>query len=233
MGLDMVEIVLAVEDEFGVHLPDDWGNIRTVGDLDRTICCQLETQRRIDTSACPSFEPFFATRDAILSLTTADPRAIRPSSMLATLFVANQRRAIWLELQSLAHLNLPPLRLPPSVSITLKCTVAAFFLTAAVLSASMVGPSGVLLSAFCAVILLVITFAVSRPFAIVFPKDCQSVGDIVGHASPSVYPRRRTKAFPDSAEIYPKLVNIVSDRLDVPVEDIAIDSRFIEDLKCD
>lgn len=232
MGLDIVELALAVEDEFEVHLEDDWNGIRTVGDLHAVICAQLDSQRQMNHSACPSIPPFFAARDALVSLTWADPRAIRPSSSLSAIISYSHRREIWAQLQTLAQIRLPPLTLPASLVATLKAILVPSLLVTAIGGVVMFGPSGLLVSIYTTIACLVIGYYVTRPFALAFPKSCQTEADIVRHARAPIYPGQRSKPIDNKDKVWDKLLAIVSDQLDAPVEDITPHARFIEDLKC-
>ncbi len=233
MGLDIVELVLAVEDEFEVHFDDDWSGIRTVGDLHRVICAQLDSQRQCKHSVCPSIAPFFATRDALVSLTSSDPRDVRPSSSLSAIIACSERREIWAKFQSLACIRLPALTLPASLAATLKVIVGLILLVTTICGVAMYGASGILLPVCTAIACLTVGYSASRPFAVAFPASCETVADIVRYARPPVYPVQRSRQIISTAEVWDKLVSIVSDQLDVPVKEITPDARFIEDLKCD
>jgi len=100
MGLDIVELVLAVEEDFEIRLVSDWSDIHTVGDLHMVICNQLDQQKLQPTGACLTIAPFFATRDSLLAMLPVTRHEVRPSSLLTELISGRQRRKVWPDLQA-------------------------------------------------------------------------------------------------------------------------------------
>jgi len=108
MGLDAVEIVMRVEEEFAIDLPDDeLGAIGTVGDLYRQVLSKLEV--------APSFRPalcFYRLRRAVIQCLGKDRKTIRPATKLAHLLPRPTRIAAWKSLSEVSGLGFPRLRHP-------------------------------------------------------------------------------------------------------------------------
>lgn len=55
MGLDIVELVIAVEDAFQIHIPDgEAGTVETVGDLYALVLSKLDTRGAQQTADDPA-----------------------------------------------------------------------------------------------------------------------------------------------------------------------------------
>jgi len=235
VGLDLVNLVLAVEDEFDVYVGDDWNDIRTVDDLLLAICSQIADQKQLQASGtCPSLKPFFKTRDAIYSLTPSPRRSVRPRSLLQTLIPRSGRRTVWEQLQSRTSIDLPPLVLPGHVSSAVQTIICVLLLTIIFFLIAAIGSAGLVLAFCISIILVPLAYFSTRPFAAAFPENCQTVRDLVRHARPPIYPTQRSSPIIDQPnDVWKKLVAIVSDQLDVPVSEVTPHARFVEDLKCD
>jgi len=235
VGLDTVELVLAVEDAFDVHLEDDFFNIQTVGDLHQVICSHHDDYRRLQAAGkCPSTKPFLATRDALLSLSAIPSRVIRPNALLKDLIARRQRRTTWEALQSQTMIQLPPLVLPELLAAAIWSALGIMWLAGTYYSAGMYGAPSIAMGIFIGTLLIPSTHFVTRPFAVAFPDSCRTVRDVVRHARPPAYPFGSPSAVSrTSDDIWDALVAIVSEQLDVPISEIHPHSRFVEDLKCD
>ena len=83
MGLDTVELVMEIEDEFGFSLPDaDAELIQTAGQLHAYVCQRLRPAR---PGACPSARAFYRLRRVFLVHGPATRTAVRPSARVASL----------------------------------------------------------------------------------------------------------------------------------------------------
>lgn len=232
MGLDIVELVMAVEEEFQVQLYDDFGEIRTVGDLHECIFEATRVGAEKRQRGCPSLPPFFATRDALIAAAGIPKRDVRPSRKLSDLISRSRRREVWDQLVQQTGIRLPRLELSNGVFIGVLCAVLITDVGALLFLVANFGELAVPLGAIIGCVVTILAFWACRPFAVTIPRGCQTVGDIVRRTRPPQYAFQRTKKVGDSEQIWSKLVDIVSEQLDVPIGDITRDSRFIEDLRC-
>jgi acyl carrier protein len=82
MGLDTVELVMEIEDEFGFKMPDaDAEVIQTCGQLCAYVLGRIGPPP--EPCACPRGRCFYQLRRALMSQIPITKNAIRPSSRLA------------------------------------------------------------------------------------------------------------------------------------------------------
>src|SRR5687767_10577499 len=108
MGMDGVEIVMAVEDAFAIELSDkEVEKCETPGDLVRLVLSKLNLQ---ESEACQSQRAFFILRRATMKLLALPRTDIRPDARLTDLRTNQQWREAWLKLKSLTgSKSWPPL----------------------------------------------------------------------------------------------------------------------------
>ncbi len=106
MGLDSVELVLRIEEEFSIELPDpEIRDIRTVGELYRLVLSKVES-----TPSCLSSKAFYRVRRALVECLSLPRRAIRPSTSLDSLLPRSQLAKEWQRVADHSGLALPPLK---------------------------------------------------------------------------------------------------------------------------
>ena len=107
MGLDAVELMLEVEEEFGLCLEEDAiVGFRTLGNLHDYLLERCEGRRRTD---CPTRSAFYRLRQAIGQVLGISPRSLKPSTPLLPLLGTWGRRKTWRRLERHLALDLPPL----------------------------------------------------------------------------------------------------------------------------
>jgi acyl carrier protein len=96
MGLDGVELVMAVEEAFKIAIPDaDAAQCVTVGRLVDLVDARL---RHDATDPCPSQHGFYVVRKELTRLLRLNRAAIKPGTRLADLILREHRRTIWPDL---------------------------------------------------------------------------------------------------------------------------------------
>jgi hypothetical protein len=129
--MDTVPVIAAVEQCFGVTLPDEQAWPTTVGELYLNV---LGRARRRARGACPTSQAFYRLRRTLTAEFAADRQRVRPATRLCDLFPAAARGAAWPRLA--AALGLPdlpelPRRRAPSaraLRIALASVTAAWWL---------------------------------------------------------------------------------------------------------
>ena len=120
MGLDIMELLMAVEDHFGVTIPDERAErILTVGDLYRYL---LGRKGQRVPALCPTGQAFYRLRRTLTQEFGVDRSRVRPAARLRDLFPKASRPAAWPRLAaSLGLANLPdpdpPRRRGPSLKV--------------------------------------------------------------------------------------------------------------------
>ena len=110
MGLEFVELLMAVEDEFGIHVPEErWQEVETVRELYDYITDTLISSR---PGVCPSMFVFYRMRRALAESLSMDRRSITPDTQFSELLPIRLRRLDWERMRDGLGLSIPDLALP-------------------------------------------------------------------------------------------------------------------------
>ena len=138
MGLDSVELVLAVEEKFGISISDEEAcAIRTVGELHRCVVSKLAMS---DKSTCLTQKAFHLLRRNVISQFDIPRGNFRPDTLLESVIPRTGRREQWFLLQSnVGATRWPALGLSKPASITMLIAVLGvpalvFWYSAAILN---------------------------------------------------------------------------------------------------
>ncbi len=85
MGLDAVEFVMEIEEEFGISVADDEDEVvffRTLGTVHDYLLEKCEGRKRSD---CPTRSAFYRLRHAMSVVLGVEPRSLRPTMPLLPL----------------------------------------------------------------------------------------------------------------------------------------------------
>ncbi|GAA3789995.1 hypothetical protein GCM10022271_22890 [Corallibacter vietnamensis] len=106
MGLDSVELVMSIEDKFGIRIENSEAeNIYTVQDFADIVFSRI---LKNPTDKCLSQIVFYKIRKALRSLTSAE-KEIRPNMMISELFSQSELKEKWSQLRTEVGLELPDL----------------------------------------------------------------------------------------------------------------------------
>jgi acyl carrier protein len=245
MGLDSVELVMRIEEEFSIDLPDDEiSGVRTVGDLYEVVLSKLKT-----SPDCLSSKAFYRIRKALVEVLEVPRRSIRPAGRLEPLFPLEQRKRLWKEFSDVIELTIPRLQYP-------KVWKGRFIQISMILSTVIVISTGIALHIFlglsierlmaghfywaCAVIFWIFLATTSdlvlrrRMTFLRTEIPVVAVGDLtrmVLALNPSVFSSEAQDERPLSKDqIWIKLVQIFCDQLQLDPDEIVPDATIIEDL---
>ncbi len=110
MGLDFVEIVMEVEETFGMTFrSDEFGSIKTVGDFVSLIRSRIAAA---DTVACPSLSQFLRLRSLVREVAGKPELRIRPSHRLQSTLSNDEIRGLWQSMHERLGIYPDTLRLP-------------------------------------------------------------------------------------------------------------------------
>ncbi|MCA9117823.1 MAG: hypothetical protein KDA79_22285 [Planctomycetaceae bacterium] len=234
--MDAVEIVMEVEDRFGIEIPeDDYAEFRTVGEMHSYVLCRLPMTAKVAPASltpCPSFAPFFALRRTLAGMAGTELR-VRPQTELGQLLPPAGRRQLWDRIRQKFGSVVPELKRPGV--ITTLATVAG----SAVVLIFMLGAGS--FAGACVALMLagmfigVMLHGATQPLAVCFPKDCRTVGDVVRLVRPELRPGRPPESWSQQnpEDVWNELVEIVSEQVNIPAAEIRPESRFVEDLLVD
>jgi acyl carrier protein len=122
MGLDAVELVMAVEEKFGISITDEEATkTRTVGDLKRLVRAKLDVA---DAAGCLTQRAFHLIRKNAIAEFGVRRTNLRPDTSLETFLPQSTRRESWQQFQvALGVAQLPQLVRPHPVNVTIAVLV--------------------------------------------------------------------------------------------------------------
>lgn len=227
MGLDGLELILRVEDAFGINIPNEEASrIVTIGDMYQSILPKL---RGNYSAQCLTARAFYRLRQALIGEGVATRSAVRPQTPLDQAVPPRTRRRLWPVLTRRLELKLPALRRPSWLTLGILVAVGlwmALGLPAVERWAAL--PSlwvyGIGVAALC------LAFMATRPFATT-PRGCTTVGDLARTMARDNFAAiSRDLATVNEKEVWESLVGIISDDLGVRQTDLKAETRFVQDL---
>jgi len=230
MGLDLVELVMACEERYGIIVPDeDAGQFSTVGDLHEFILGAL--QKTSPPDQCLTSAAFYKFRRAAMEALGLPRRTIRPDSSVSDLVPWRERRRFWIYLREIVGLPVPRLE-RPSVLVLL-----SFSLYALIVFGLFATKAGTTLLVTSALVIPLVIVVITEPFARDLPSGVFTVRDLI---KSSVPPDELIAAGnPDSAKswdrerLWDDLKQLVVSQLGVKPEQVVPTARFYHDLLCD
>ncbi len=225
MGLDGVELVMELEEEFGITITDDEATgLDRVG---KVVDCIYAKIRHRGRDGCISARTFYHFRRALMHLAGAARRDVRPEGDLDSLVPVQMRRDAWGGLRA-SGLKLPALRRPKGLVAALVLLVLAFSgfaaLTVGVAFGGQIAACAALL---CCAAAAYLADRLSSPWATHIPDTCTTVGDAVLCSS------RAPSAHLSRGEASYKVRQIVSEQLGVPFSSVTEEADFVRDLHLD
>ncbi len=209
MGLDAVEIVMDVEDHFGIIIQDtEAEHVRTVADLVTLIHGRISVAHE---AYCPTLPAFLSLRTNVRDVTGDNTFRIRPPQRIVDRLTVSQRRQLWNRLSGL--LGSPPrgLRRPQLLREILGASVATLLGIALITAVAIdirILPVTLAVAALCILLLHIVTV----PFRTVPPVEWVTFGDIttkiVGVTSATKQLQLRT-ADDVLCELRPLIVDVV------------------------
>ncbi|MCP4641481.1 MAG: hypothetical protein GY851_13650 [bacterium] len=231
MGLTYTEILMGVEEEFGIDLDDDaLQHIRTVGDLYARILGEL---RRAATGArCITPGTFATLRTAISHRSGVDNRDVTLDKPLKALVPLRHRRREWQAIGASTGLPLPKLR--RSRALVLSVTPAYFLGLGAI--GHWLWPLHLWAAVPLALAVLggpFILWGLTRPFAVHFGRRHATMRGLL-RALPQWALHPYAGGNPRNEEnVWCKLQEIIVEVLHVEPSDITPDADFIDDLRAE
>lgn len=124
MGLDGVELVMEIEDYFGISIPDkDAELLHTVGGIHAYLCSRLKG-RPVSLEPCASRPTFIRVRNVLQTKLGIDPRRFRPNARVSDVVPLRQLGRHLPELESKLGLRLPTLPIDIRVFLSVSNLVA-------------------------------------------------------------------------------------------------------------
>jgi hypothetical protein len=230
MGLDAVELVMAVEEEFGIAIDDrDAERIVTVGQLWDYIC---ERVTFVPTPVCATAAAFYCLRRAFVSEAGVARSEFLPASRLHNLLPRQARRTTWRRLASASGLKLPVLE---ASAILAQCGLYAAFLLSGIGAAIVLWVSENFLLAFLAVMFGTLGFSLLLDRLMtpwrneINPAWASARG--LAQAVVGLNPEAWSNTVVESREIaWQRLRTLIAENLCVSLELVRPEASFVNDL---
>lgn len=236
MGLDSVELVMAVEEEFAIHIEDEEaGKLMTVGDFYNLVLAKLHGE---GTKRCLTSAAFYRTRRGFVDGLGMNRRAISPSTALEAILPRVDRRANWQRLQSATDIHIPDLEFPTWLQLSF---VAFGMMMSFATTAAIYHRLGFQLGAVYGLIALVVGGLIaamltklSKFAAVAFPHRAVTVGDLsrdvlaANHAQLAAAVGGWNKK-----EVWEALCRVIVNQTGVDREKVKPEARIVKDLGVD
>jgi acyl carrier protein len=222
MGLDGVELVMAVEEEFKIAIPDsDAFEADTVGKLVDAVHSRL---RQNVEEPCPSQQGFYLLRKELMTELGLARSAVKPDSELDNLIPKAGRRHLWRDFvhsvtggENISTALVRPRPLNWAVVLVLPCV--AFLATLKWVPGSLFW-----LGFFPALAVLFLADRVTTPFKTCFPSKFSRVRDLVP------FVRTLDSKVWSRDEVFQKIREITVEILGVKPEQVKMESHWVNDL---
>lgn len=245
MGLDAVEIVMEMEEEFDLTIPDSEAQeIETVGDLYRYVLGRLgldddppatPVTLAVPGEPCPNLVVFHRLRRSLMHACGIARGAVKPSADLADLLPIRRREENWRRLEQSLGVRLPWLA-PNEFDLGTRalCNGLLAIACATAYLAYAFDWTYILLASLLTIPLL--WAYLSRPEPREFPDGFETVGAAVhtlAATRPNLLGRQRIRADDRAAlSVWRRICEIISEQLDVRMDQLTEETHFVRDLDC-
>ena len=229
MGMDGVEIVMDVEDHFGISIQDsEAGQIHAVGDLVSLVRARISAAQR---EYCPTLPAFITLRKVTRTVCGDETLRCRPQDAVASILNPRQCRELWTRLSDL--LGTPPNSLRrPRLLRRLLAAISIGLLLLALVSAIAINLEILPLTIVVAACAIACLHYLTVRFRCVPPDGWATFGEITSKLVGISVATKMTHLRTDDEilnELRPLLVNV----LGVDAAVIVPSARFVEDLGMD
>ena len=225
MGLDIVELVLTVEEEFDISLPDtDMEDIRTPRDLATYI---YKRYQEYDKTKCSSQVGFYKIRRIMMEEFGFKRHQLYPDTKLQELFGKDIRNK-WKKLNSIldSKLNYPSLRFT-DIGANIVLILSLVFSIGFFYFYTKYSIEGILKVILVFIFSYVILYYMLSPFfATIVPKQYQKLSSLIKFTGES----SKIDKYKSFNDILEKVIEIRITQLNLSPDEISPDSRYVEDL---
>ena len=228
MGLDTVELIMAVEDGFQIHIENEEAErLYTLGNMLDLVVSKI---RGNSTNRCRTSMAFYRTRRGLIEAVGAARREIRPSTELRALLPKANRREQWQHRQAAMKVKLPDLRYPGWFVLGFLGTGVALGLAGGIYA-----HSGFQETALLTVVGLVLfggALGLSPGFATALPSGDVTVGDLARDVLALNHAWFVSRAGGwNEHEIWESLCRIIVDQTGVKRDIVTREASFVDDLR--
>lgn len=228
MGLDSVELLMAVEETFQISFSDDEAQkIVTVGDFYQGILIKLGDGKSPD---CLSRWTFYQIRWAFMNQLNLPRAQIKLETKLDEIIPMTNRIAIWEKLAQVSTFTLPRLHRPVWMQWLIGVPGIVLFLGSVFFVFKKNGYINSML--FVASVLIpVLIYKLTQQFAVCFSRESVTVKNLVKSVLQLNYGAiAKAKAKWNEQEVWNVLQGIIVEQLGVKLEKVTKDARIVKDL---
>ncbi len=232
MGLDTVELVMDVEESFGIQIPDDDAQkIVTVGDLFEFIKSQTDLA---PAGTCLTATTFYEIRRGFEN--SGINERFAPSTPVGDIVPNRNRRSFWAKLARSTKLRFPDLVRPSWIVVSnVLITFSASILTALIASGRDVSGTIFVITMIAGFFFFGwATAIVTRPFAKNFSSDFKTfrgLSERVLALNATILKNKHGPMGPN--DIWVILRELIVNQLGVDSDEVTPTASFVKDLGCD
>ena len=231
MGLDTVELVMDVEESFGIEIPDDDAQrIITVGDLYEFVKSQTDLA---PAGTCLTAATFYEIRRGFTEAGITE--RFGPSTHLSEIAPWSDRRSFWFNLAQNTQLQLPALTRPSWIvllNILITCTASAL-IALAISERDASGNTFMICCIACLCLIGSLTALATRPLAKLFSKECSTFRSLSERVLALNAAKLKGKhGAMGSNDIWVILRELIVNQLGVDADEVTPTASFIKDLGC-
>ncbi|MBC8871765.1 MAG: hypothetical protein H8E44_20245 [Planctomycetes bacterium] len=232
MGLDAVEILMEIEEEFGITIAEEEiPHFRTMGSMHDYLLEKCGVRKRSD---CPTRSAFYRLRRAVAEVCDVEPRTFWPDTEVLPLLGRWQRKRTWRRVEKELGLTLPELENRTGASAFWGAAVAGGigFVTATALSRDLCVGIGSALVALNPGLL--IGYAIGLCWIPTVWRPCRTLGGLARSVvainycefHPAVEPNVDSEGDPT----WERLCKVIVEQLGVPRDSLRRETDFVKDL---
>lgn len=223
MGLDTIELIMEVEEHFGITISDEQASgVYTVGDLNELVRSRVE---RRSSEVCFSLPAFLKVRRAVRELFDNDQMRVRPSTRFEDVIPKAKRRKFWRQLKELLGTAAPPLQRSRPLTVFL-CLISLVALILGA-SAAVIDFAILPLSLFFAVGVIVCCVVLTEPLRLYPPPHFATLG----HATQKLVGLTlATNKEVQVADVENELRKIIVEQCGVDADEVVPSANFMKDL---
>jgi acyl carrier protein len=233
MGLDSVEILMKVEETFGISIPDEEAQkIVTIGDFHNAVWRHLNGKQ---SNTCKTQHLFYTLRKSIADEFGYSPQQLTLAVSPETIFPKVNRRDAYATFADRVHLKLPPLVLTDAwqkllVSVAI-VTVVGGFAVATVLMTIFDYGKWTLLIPVMGIVLTSLLSKLIEPKRIIIEDS--TVRDFINRVLAINYATMVTDEGTNRREMEMVINQVIADMAGLPIDEITPDKRIGNDLGID
>lgn len=217
MGLDTIELVMAIEEEFAIHIRDEDAERLTTP---QKVANYVMERVRHPGMSCPPQAGFYRLRSALIDAFSIPRSEIHPETRFSDL-LRGDIKLQWKELGATLGTDLPALE--RSARLTTMVFAGPAVIVAALSSLSL--PLIVLLATYIAIVFIALRATIAARATI--PSRYSTVEGLIPFVGCS-----SSRKWTDET-VLARVIELTSEQLGVPIDNIHPHSRFVQDLNAD